>query len=341
MTEMDFDRQKEGLSMCVVYLLSEQTKLRQVGGRFLLEKKGKRQASIPMDEVECVIQGKAAEITTPAIYELLARGVCIFYVDGRGRLLGQLGQFASSNLSWERSRIQYDTVRDEQRQVELTREIVRLKMNGQIELLRSYAKSKKDLELAYLADEVRKYRKKLAVTSAIEELRGLEGMASRRYFEAFPMILDSKSWDWNGRNRRPPEDPVNALLSYGYAFLEREVRLAILGARLDVRMGFLHSNNGRKDSLVYDLMEPFRQLVIDRLVLKAVNRGQFHPEDFSYDDVLGCRLSEKAREGWISYYETYMQRSCSEYQGLAPREWIRSWVRQFADELFRNAASAV
>ena len=77
--------------MCVVYLLSEQTKLRQVGGRFLLEKKGKRQASIPMDEVECVIQGKAAEITTPAIYELLARGVCIFYVDGRGRLLGQLG----------------------------------------------------------------------------------------------------------------------------------------------------------------------------------------------------------------------------------------------------------
>ena len=95
--------------MCVVYLLSEQTKLRQVGGRFLLEKKGKRQASIPMDEVECVIQGKAAEITTPAIYELLARGVCIFYVDGRGRLLGQLGQFASSNLSWERSRIQYDT----------------------------------------------------------------------------------------------------------------------------------------------------------------------------------------------------------------------------------------
>lgn len=213
--------------MCVVYLLSEQTKLRQVGGRFLLEKKGKRQASIPMDEVECVIQGKAAEITTPAIYELLARGVCIFYVDGRGRLLGQLGQFASSNLSWERSRIQYDTVRDEQRQVELTREIVRLKMNGQIELLRSYAKSKKDLELAYLADEVRKYRKKLAVTSAIEELRGLEGMASRRYFEAFPMILDSKSWNWNGRNRRPPENPVNeqdrrCLLAYAEQKLFRK-----------------------------------------------------------------------------------------------------------------------
>lgn len=159
--------------MCVVYLLSEQTKLRQLGGRFLLEKKGKRQASIPMDEVECVIQGKAAEITTPAIYELLARGVCIFYVDGRGRLLGQLGQFASSNLSWERSRIQYETFRDEQRQVELTREIVRLKMDGQIELLRSYAKSKKDLELAYLADEVRKYRKKVTVTADIEVLCGL------------------------------------------------------------------------------------------------------------------------------------------------------------------------
>ena len=327
--------------MCVIYLMSEQTKLRQVGGRFLLEKKGARQASIPMDEVECVIQGKTAEVTTPAIYQLLARGICIFYVDGRGRLIGQLGQFASSNPSWERSRIQYETFYDENRQVKLAREIVQRKMSGQIELLRSYAKSKNDLEIAYLADEVRKYKKMLITTTDIEKLRGLEGMASRKYFDAFPMILDRKAWDWNGRNRRPPTDPVNALLSYGYAFLEREVRLAIIGARLDGRIGFFHSNDGRKDSLVYDLMEPFRQLIIDRLVLKAINRGQFHPDDFSYDDELGCRLSEKAREEWISYYETYMQKSCREYERLSPREWIRSWVRQFADELFRNAISAV
>lgn len=324
--------------MCVIYLLSEQTRLRQVGGRFLLEKNGRRAASVPMDEVECVIQGKSAEITTPAIYELLARNISIFYVDGRGRLLGQLGRM---DLSWERSRIQYDNFRDEKRQAELIRDIIRSKMDGQIELLRYYAKNKKDLELAYLADEVRKYKKKLATTASVNELRGLEGMASRKYFDGFPLILNQQLWEWNGRNRRPPEDPVNALLSYGYAFLEREVRLAILGARLDVRVGFLHSNNGRKDSLVYDLMEPFRQLIIDRFVLKLLNRGQFHPDNFSYDDVLGCRIAEKARETWIHCYEEMMQKPCREYEGLSPREWIRSWIRQFADELFRNAVSAV
>lgn len=323
--------------MCVIYLVSEQTKLRQVGGRFQLEKDGRRAASIPMDEVECVVLGKCSEITTPAVYELLKRGVSVFYVDGRGRLLGQLG---SMDTSWERSRIQYDNFRDEKRQTEFIREIIRSKMDGQIEILRYYAKYKKDLELAQLADEIRRYRRKLAVTHAVNELRGLEGMASRKYFEGFPFILNPDLWEWNGRNRRPPEDPVNALLSYGYAFLERDVRLAILGARLDVRVGFLHSNNGRKDSLVYDLMEPFRQLIIDRFVLRALNRGQFRPKDFSYDDVLGCRIAEKARETWIAYYEASMQKPCQEYDGLSPREWIRSWIRQFSDELFRNAVSA-
>lgn len=69
--------------------------------------------------------------------------------------------------------------------------------------------------------------------------------------------------------------------NYGYAFLEREVRLAIIGAQLDARIGFLHTNNGRKDSLVFDLMEPFRQSVIDRLVLKSINLGQFKVDDFA------------------------------------------------------------
>lgn len=324
--------------MCIIYLISEQTKLRQAGGRFLLEKNGRRVNSIPMDEVECVVQGKLAEITTPAIYELLARDVSVFFVDGRGRLLGQLG---STNVPWERSHVQYVNFNNEKKQLELIRYIIRSKMDGQIKILRYYAKNKKDMELAYLTDEVRKYRKKIMVTFKPNELRGLEGMASRKYFAGFPLILNQRLWEWNGRNRRPPEDPVNALLSYGYAFLERDVRLAILGAKLDVRIGFLHSNNGRKDSLVYDMMEPFRQLVIDRLVLKMFNRGQFHLQDFSYDDALGCRINEKAREIWINYYEETMQKPCQEYEGLSPREWIRNWIHQFSTELFRNAISAV
>jgi len=85
--------------MCVVYLLSPQTKLKCVGSRLEVEKEGKKLYSLLTDEVECVVQGRLAQITTPALYELMERGVSIFYVDGRGRQLGHL----YGGDSWQRS----------------------------------------------------------------------------------------------------------------------------------------------------------------------------------------------------------------------------------------------
>ena len=129
--------------------------------------------------------------------------------------------------------------------------------------------------------------------------------------------------------------------NYGYAFLEREVRMAVIGAGLDGRMGFFHSNNGRKDSLVFDLMEPFRQRIIDRLVLKLLNRKQFKPEDFSYMQDGGCCLRDAARQRWIECYESYMAHPTNEYGGAAPRKWIREWVHNFARGIFREQKEAV
>ena len=321
--------------MCVVYLLSPQTKLKCVGSRLEVEKEGKKLYSLLTDEVECVVQGKLAQITTPALYELMERGVSIFYVDGRGRQLGHL--YGSD--SWQRSRLQYECF--EQSGLELAREIVGRKIEGQRNLLRAYAKSNKDLELAHFADKLKMYRKKLPLAQSVDELMGWEGIASRTYFSAYPLLLDTSLWPWQGRNRRPPKEPVNALLSYGYAFLEREVRLAVLGARLDVRIGFLHSNNGRKDSLAYDLMEPFRQQVIDRLVLKSLNLKQFRPSEFIHDEELGCRLTDPARKKFIGIYETYMDKQNQAHEGLSPREWVALQIGEFAKEVFRRGKEAV
>lgn len=321
--------------MCVVYLLSAQTKLKCADNRLEVEKEGKKLYSLLPEEVECVVQGKLSQITTPALYELMARGVSIFYVDGRGRQLGHL----HGEGSWQRSRLQCECF--EKIGLELAREIVGRKIEGQRNLLRAYAKSNKDLELAHFADRLKIYKKKLPFAKSLDELMGWEGISSRTYFDAYPLLIDTALWPWQGRNRRPPRDPVNSLLSYGYAFLEREVRLAILGARLDVRIGFLHSNNGRKDSLAFDLMEPFRQQVIDRLVLKSLNLKQFKPGDFSHDEEEGCRLIEGARRNLIGIYETYMEKKSQAYEGLSPREWISFQISEFAKEIFRRGKEAV
>ena len=324
--------------MCVLYLVSEGTKLRKNGGRFLIENDGKRIQSVPINEVESVVVRRCAEISTPALYELFEKNAGVFYVDGRGRLMGQMEVPSGSLLRFEKQR---ENFFDDEKSVCMIRSTIGEKLSGQIELLRYYARQKKEVDIAQCVKEIRRIAEKLRIVRDKEELRGLEGLASRTYFAAFPYLLDTSVWVWNGRNRRPPQDPVNALLSYGYAFLEREVRMAVIGAGLDGRMGFFHSNNGRKDSLVFDLMEPFRQRIIDRFVLKLLNRKQFKPEDFSYIQDGGCCLRDEARHRWIECYESYMIRPMNEYGGAAPRKWLREWVHNFARGIFREQEEAV
>ena len=186
-----------------------------------------------------------------------------------------------------------------------------------------------------MADAVQKlklYSDKVGGAKAIDELRGIEGSASRKYFDAFPDILDQSLWNWKGRSQHPGKDPINALLNYGYAFLDREVRVAILMCGMDSRIGFFHANDGRKHSLVFDLMELFRQPVIDPLVLTLANQRSIKPDDFikSKDE---CRLTDSARLAWYSRYEEYMLRPYKEYGERNSREMILDRVRKFSTRL--------
>ena len=318
--------------MCVVYLLTPQTKLRLSGGRYLIERKGKRLHSLLHHEVDCVVLSRQAEITMPALYALLEQHAGIFFVDYRGRLIGQAD---TGYHSFERTRIQY--AQFEANGLLFSREILRRKLTEQQHLLRSYAKTKHDLELAHDAGEIKTYRKKLAMAASVDELRGIEGIAARKYFSAFPLIL-SPIWKWEGRNRRPPRDPVNALLSFGYALLERDVRLALLATGLDPGCGFLHANNGRKDSLVFDFLEPFRPSIIDHFILRALNLRIYRPDEFTVTDADGCRLSRQARDRFLAGFEQYMEQPCQRFNGLSPRAHLRQAIDAFARDMFRTAS---
>ena len=157
--------------------------------------------------------------------------------------LRQLKNSVSSSIEINKSKIQ-------KIEEEIQRLDTAIKVGEQIKILKYYAKQGHKDEMQVLMEAIGMYRKKIISGKDRDALRGMEGIASRTYFEGFRYILDQEKWPWIGRSRRPAQDAVNALLNYGYAFLEREVRLGIIGSGLDVRIGFLHSNNGRKDSLV-------------------------------------------------------------------------------------------
>jgi len=142
-------------------------------------------------------------------------------------------------------------------------------------------------------------------------LLGLEGGIAAKYFARFGDLLRPKDfdadWDFGTRNRRPPRDPVNALLSFGYALLAKECSTALLGEGLDPWWGLFHQPRHGRPSLALDLMEELRAPVADRVVLTLINRQQVAPSDFAVGPGGAVRMNERARKALIVTYQKRKQ----------------------------------
>lgn len=316
--------------MGVLYLLSAGSSARKDGPRIVVEKNSEVIGRLPIRSIEGVVVSRNAAVSTQTIFELMEWRVPIFYIDGHGKIIGH---FVNEKQSAARLFRQLEIFCDPARQLELSREVVAEKIANQRDLLKRYEKTVD-------AEKIDKHAKKLKQTSdklndmqTLDELRGAEGLASKLYFATFSDLLDQK-WKWKERSQNPARDPVNALLNYGYAFLEREVRIAVALASMDARIGFFHANDGRKDSLIFDLMEFFRQPVIDRFVLSLLNKKMIQPENFTSTPE-ECRLTNDGRIVFCTRYEEYMAKKYREYGDRTSRDVINERIKKFSDYLKR------
>jgi len=172
----------------------------------------------------------------------------------------------------------------------LAREIVRGKLLNQRAMLFTRQRHLKDEAVAGALSALRAAAGRLDHVTDIDALRGHEGMGAQRYFSVFPRALANPAFRFEGRNRYPPRDPVNACLSFGYTLLLTRCESAVRIAGLDPYAGSLHEADRGAPALALDLMEEFRPWV-DRTVLSLINRGQLGPEDFRTppEDELGER----------------------------------------------------
>jgi CRISPR-associated protein Cas1 len=139
-----------------------------------------------------------------------------------------------------------------------------------------------------------------------EQLLGFEGSIAAHYYQHFrtmlrPRDFDSE-WDFAQRNRRPPRDPINAMLSFGYALLTKECTVALLAEGLDPWWGLYHRPRHGRPALALDLMEPYRPLIVDSAVVTAVNTGMVKAKDFTVSKA-GCMLNSTARKAMVRAYE--------------------------------------
>jgi CRISP-associated protein Cas1 len=249
---------------------------------------------VAMDSMDALVVMGSPNVSTAAIMACLERGIAVSFHQANGRLLGSVGSGLASNVALRAA--QHAWAADPARALVLARAFVTGKIKNQRVLLRRHG---------VLDDAVAAEWESLArgVEKAADgdALRGVEGRAARLYFEGYARLLRERggeAFTMDGRNRRPPRDPVNAMLSFGYALLARECAEVLRRVGFDPMRGFLHGMGWGRPALGLDLMEELRVLLVDSTVLRVVAEKRVVAGDFKRE-LQGVALAPGARRAFL------------------------------------------
>jgi len=243
---------------------------------------------------------------------------------------------------------QFRVATDAPRCLELARQIVSAKIAAQRTFLRRNASGLPQQALDDLAEQDRNAQ----TAKRIESLLGIEGLGAKVYFANFSLMFKNNGlpaeWDFRNRNRRPPRDPINALLSFGYAMLAKECTVAVAAEGFDPYWGFYHQPRHGRPALALDLMEEFRASVVDSAVITAVNTGMVRENDFETTKA-GCAMKPAARKAFIRAYEARLDqlvthpvfdyrcswRTIIRLQAKLLARWVRGEIKTYTGMMTR------
>jgi CRISPR-associated protein Cas1 len=307
--------------MSILYITKPGATLRSNAGRFVVTKGEEELESIPQASLDSVILLGFVQVTTQAVHELMERGICVIYLSTSGQFRGILQPSYPRNVFQRIA--QYDASQDAVFSLDTARRLVLSKLSSQEKTLRKWARNNW-LEEHRFADWI---ALKAAPLSAPDNnaLRGAEAAAAVRYFEGFGETLPPP-FLWTGRNRRPPRDPVNALLSFSYMIAVGEAVSACYATGLDPFVGFFHELDYGRPSLALDLIEPIRAPNCDHFVMRLLQREEFRPDDFTNTPEDGCRFTMPALHRFLTAWE-------SPDSARPPRVQLRRAVQRLCREL--------
>ena len=271
------------------------------------EEKGETQVRL-IDISDVALFGNVS-ITTPALAALLEREIPVTFHSHSGWFRGVAHGIGHRNV--EVRTAQYRMSFDEAACLRFAKDLVAAKIANQRTILRRNWRGTAEERQAVL-DRLSAARKSADAATALTHLLGIEGDAASVYFRAFASLLKSSedkqgmgelaAFRFEARNRRPPADPVNAMLSLAYAMLSRHLTIALASVGLDPYRGFYHAPRYGRPALALDLMEPFRAIIADSVVLSAVNTGEVGPNDFVVA-VTGTALTQAGRRRFVEAFE--------------------------------------
>jgi CRISPR-associated protein Cas1 len=266
---------------------------------------------IPMASIRQVVAFGNVQISTQAIETLTANGIPIIYMSGYGRFLAAVQPAPLKNVALRVA--QFKKFSDPAEALSLAKSVVRAKLANQRTLLmRSLRDDESRGSDERAARDLAELLRRLDDVTSIESVLGLEGQGAALFFGEFARFLKSgptpTGFDFKNRLRRPPPDPVNALLSFAYALLTKDCFSALCAVGFDPYFGFFHQIRHGKPSLALDLMEEFRAVIADSVVITLINNRLVGPDDFLTWRG-NCQLTESGRK---AFFQAYEQRKTTE-----------------------------
>lgn len=322
-----------------LYLVQQGSKVRVLNRRITVvredEESGAEETllSLPLAHVDQVVIFGNIGLTTPAIDVLLAQNCDVVFLtqngEYRGRLIGEITPHVPLR------RAQYQRLSNPSFALRMAGGFVSAKLNHQRVLLRRHNRDLQDPLIEDAITQLGQVVEGLPRRTQLSSLRGAEGAGTAAYFGAFKRFFAAE-WRFQDRNRRPPADPVNVLLSFGYTLMAQVAHGAVNAVGLDPYAGFLHEVVYNRPALALDLLEEFRP-VVDGIVLWVCRSGQLSPADFSPGPPeRPVILSESGQRRFLQAYEQRMEQTF-----MHPRRGQKLTLRQCMLEQARQIAACI
>ncbi len=326
--------------MAAIYLVEQGTSIYKDYQRFIIHVAEKQKVEVPIREVQQILVFGNIQLSTSAIQACLQEEIAVLFLSQSGQYHGHLWSAESRHLDNEL--VQVEKRSDAAFQLNVSKAIVYGKLMNSKQLLLRFNRKRKlgEVERAILG--ITQDIEALELIDNLDTLRGYEGIAAARYFPAFGKLITNEKFEFSLRNRQPPTDPVNSLLSFGYTLLFNNVLSFIIAEGLSPYLGNFHYGERQKHYLAFDLMEEFRSPIVDGLVLKIIHKSLLKPQDFDLVPITGgVYLNQSARRIFLKQFEMRMNEEVSHPDLQSPvtyRHAIQLQVRRYKRSLLSGIA---
>ena len=314
--------------MAVLYVKEQGSVVQKRGERIVVTKGNTTLLEIPAVNVENVAIIGNVQITTQALHMMMDSGIDVSYFSFSGRYLGQTGSDSSKNIFLRFA--QYELYNHIDKRLDIAKIIISNKISNQIHMIKNHRWQDEAHDWKDDIEQMERLRNMLSEKNTSNEIMGIEGMCSNIYFGSFGYMFHS-DFEFHGRNRRPPRDPINVLISLGYTFLTKEVSSALDAESFEMYLGFLHGIRYGRKSLPLDIVEEFRQPVVDRFVVFICNKRMINRFDFN-DDGDGIQLNEEGFKKFCYEFERWMTGS----GGVNYRNQIKRQVSMLKQTILKH-----